>query len=74
MLGHVFPVPVIERMLRSVTGVPVPGVPRRGSRSWRPERLADNARLTARVAELAGQVAGLQESVTTLSGFYFGSY
>ena len=34
---------------------------------------AENAGLTARVAEVAGQVAGLQESVTTLSGLLFGS-
>ncbi len=34
---------------------------------------ADKAGLTARVAELAGQVAELQESVTTLSGLLFGS-
>ena len=34
---------------------------------------ADKAGLTARVAELAGQVARLQESVTTLSGLLFGS-
>src|SRR5512135_175270 len=32
----------------------------------------DKAGLTARVAELAGQVARLQESVTTLSGLLFG--
>ena len=37
------------------------------------ELLAENAGLTARVAELAGQVAALQESVTTLSGLLFGS-
>ncbi len=37
------------------------------------ELRAENAGLTARVAELAGQVAGLQESVTTLSGLLFGS-
>jgi len=37
------------------------------------ELRADKAGLTARVAELAGQVARLQESVTTLSGLLFGS-
>ena len=37
------------------------------------ELRAENAGLTARVAELAGQVAALQESVTTLSGLLFGS-
>ena len=37
------------------------------------ELRADNAGLNARVAELAGQVAKLQESVTTLSGLLFGS-
>src|SRR5260221_5819336 len=37
------------------------------------ELRADNAGLTARVAELAGQVARLQESVTTLTGLLFGS-
>ena len=37
------------------------------------ELRAENAGLTARVAELAGQVARLQESVTTLSGLLFGS-
>ena len=37
------------------------------------ELRAENAGLTARVAELAGQVDRLQESVTTLSGLLFGS-
>ena len=37
------------------------------------ELRADKAGLTERVAELAGQVARLQESVTTLSGLLFGS-
>ncbi len=37
------------------------------------ELRAENAGLTARVAALAGQVARLQESVTTLSGLLFGS-
>ena len=37
------------------------------------ELRAENAGLNARVAELAGQVARLQESVTTLSGLLFGS-
>ncbi len=37
------------------------------------ELRAGNAGLTERVAELAGQVARLQESVTTLSGLLFGS-
>ncbi len=37
------------------------------------ELRGENAGLTARVAELAGQVAALQESVTTLSGLLFGS-
>ena len=37
------------------------------------ELRAENAGLTARVAELAGQVAALRESVTTLSGLLFGS-
>jgi transposase len=37
------------------------------------ELRAENAGLTARVAELAGQAARLQESVTTLSGLLFGS-
>ena len=37
------------------------------------ELRATNAGLTARVAELAGQVDRLQESVTTLSGLLFGS-
>ena len=37
------------------------------------ELRAENAGLNARVAELAGQVAALQESVTTLSGLLFGS-
>ena len=59
----------------SVTGVPGRGAPRRGSRSWRRDRrvAADRTELTARVAELAGQMAELQESVTTLSGVLFGS-
>ncbi|HEX9358436.1 MAG TPA: IS66 family transposase, partial [Streptosporangiaceae bacterium] len=37
------------------------------------ELRADKAGLNERVAELAGQVARLQESVTTLSGLLFGS-
>ena len=37
------------------------------------ELRAENAGLNARVAELAGQVARLQESATTLSGLLFGS-
>ena len=37
------------------------------------ELQADKAGLNERVAELAGQVARLQESVTTLSGLLFGS-
>ena len=37
------------------------------------ELRAENAGLTARVAELAGQVDRLLESVTTLSGLLFGS-
>jgi hypothetical protein len=37
------------------------------------ELRADKAGLSARVVELAGQVARLQESVTTLSGLLFGS-
>jgi hypothetical protein len=37
------------------------------------ELRADKAGLTERVAELAGQLARLQESVTTLSGLLFGS-
>ena len=44
--------------------------------AWRPATAAlqaDKAGLTARVAELARQMAELQESVTTLSGLLFGS-
>jgi hypothetical protein len=37
------------------------------------ELRAENAGLTARVAELAGQVAALQESVTTPSGWLRGA-
>ena len=37
------------------------------------ELRADKAGLSARVAELAGQVDELRESVTTLSGLLFGS-
>src|ERR1700747_3066679 len=70
------------RMLRPVTGVPAPGGPRRWRRGFRRgkagatrggAREAENAGVTARVAELAGQVAALQESVTTLGGLLFGS-
>jgi hypothetical protein len=53
-------------------------MPVTGARAGRAEALvaelrAENAGLTARVAELAGQVARLQESATTLSGLLFGS-
>ena len=68
MLGRV-PAPVIDEDVEA-------GYWR--ARAGRAEALvaelrAENTGLTARVAELAGQVAALQESVTTLSGLLFGS-
>ena len=76
MLGHVFPVQVIDedadvgywraRAGRAEARVTELEAATAGLR-------ADKAGLTARVAELAGQVDRLQESVTTLSGLLFGS-
>ena len=76
MLGHVFPVPVIDE--DADVGYWRARAGRAEARVTELEAAtaalrADKAGLTARVAELAGQVDRLQESVTTLSGLLFGS-
>jgi transposase/uncharacterized coiled-coil protein SlyX len=76
VLGHVFPVPVIDE--DADVGYWRARAGRAEARVTELEAAtaalrADKAGLTARVAELAGQVDRLQESVTTLSGLLFGS-